>query len=216
MARNGRFLRDIYIDHLKFLPKNLTAPDLPNFYLRTTDYPRTLESIQHLISGLYPEAATTSNLEIRTRNNREDTLFLDFKCHRILELRKLFATTNRPQLKLDWLVLREELSKDTGLGEYIGKEKGEFESCTSIHKLYDSLTSAQAHGLPQPTGLTESHMRKLDGLQVRLWLDIFRESPEFLRLGIGRIYGELAYHMRSVVERNPVAKKLVVYSGHDT
>ena len=49
----GRGLKALYGDALGFLPKKLDDA-MRHVYFRTTDYPRTMESVQHLIGGLYP------------------------------------------------------------------------------------------------------------------------------------------------------------------
>jgi len=53
-TRMGAGLREIYIDKFHLLPDSLTAKDVEMFYLRTTDYPRTHESLASLMEGLYP------------------------------------------------------------------------------------------------------------------------------------------------------------------
>lgn len=57
----GKKLRKIYVDEMRFLPVEFSDSTQKSFYLRTTDYPRTMESLQHLLGGLYPPQTRTSH-----------------------------------------------------------------------------------------------------------------------------------------------------------
>ncbi|KAJ1676907.1 hypothetical protein EV182_007267, partial [Spiromyces aspiralis] len=61
MKRVGRFLRSLYIDQLQFMPAR--APSDGSLYLRSSEYTRTIESINMLVSGLYPTTATDGSLK---------------------------------------------------------------------------------------------------------------------------------------------------------
>lgn len=51
MMSIGSHLRALYVDRLRFLSSQLKASDV---YVRSTDYSRTIESVQYLLGGLYP------------------------------------------------------------------------------------------------------------------------------------------------------------------
>jgi len=53
-TRMGAGLREIYVDKFHLLPDTLTPKDLDLLHLRTTDFPRTRESLASLMEGLYP------------------------------------------------------------------------------------------------------------------------------------------------------------------
>lgn len=55
--RLGQALRARYVTELGFLPAEF---DPTVVYLRSTDVPRTIQSAQSLIAGLFPDAATSS------------------------------------------------------------------------------------------------------------------------------------------------------------
>ncbi|KAK9718795.1 hypothetical protein K7432_005241 [Basidiobolus ranarum] len=48
----GKSLRDVYINKLKYLPQKLKDPR--SFYIRSSDVWRTKQSVQSLLTGLYP------------------------------------------------------------------------------------------------------------------------------------------------------------------
>jgi len=53
MSELGAHFRSLYVDKLKFLDEKLS--NNKSLYLRSTDYSRTLESLQQLVTGgLYP------------------------------------------------------------------------------------------------------------------------------------------------------------------
>jgi acid phosphatase len=51
MMSLGAGLRHLYVHQLHFLDKILNRDDI---YARSTDYSRTIESVQYLLAGLYP------------------------------------------------------------------------------------------------------------------------------------------------------------------
>lgn len=69
----GERIRHLYVDQIGFLPAKL---DPSHLYLRSTSLTRTLESLQELVSGLYPSDTRTENYQpnIVTRLIFEDNL----------------------------------------------------------------------------------------------------------------------------------------------
>jgi len=215
LFRNGQHLRQIYVDHLNFLPTTINKLSPEELYFRTTDYSRTIESFQHLLVGLFPieNDSESPNIIIRSRDHRDENLYFDFKCRRLLELRRHLSALSKPIITEAWLNLREDLIASTALNKILSSS--EFENPGAIHKLSDSLMCAQAHNLNIPKGITSYHLNQLEELHVKFWFEIFKNSPELLRLGIGRLFSDIANHLKSSVA-NPIAVKLAVYSAHDT
>ena len=56
----GVNMRKLYVDKLKFLHPTIDSLHHKDIYLRSTDYARTLESLQYLVNGLYPIGARDS------------------------------------------------------------------------------------------------------------------------------------------------------------
>ncbi|KAI9255976.1 histidine phosphatase superfamily [Sporodiniella umbellata] len=65
MSSLGVRLREAYIDKLKYLPDVF---DEETVYIRSTDYPRTRESVQQLIAGgLYPADKRPEGFQLKLR-----------------------------------------------------------------------------------------------------------------------------------------------------
>lgn len=213
MERNGRHLRKIYSEHLQFLPKKLEGAAPDNFYFRTTDYPRTMESLQHLLLGVFPDLLqTTTPLVFRTRPHSQESLLVDGKCSRVSVLQKAYFAEDRPRLKEEWDKLRCDLVENTALGPMLAGPG--FDRVSSIQHVYDSMYCAYAHGVSLPKGVTAEHMKTLNLLEVNLWLGAYLKYPELPRVGIGRLFSELKGHLASAAASKS-HPKLAVYSGHD-
>ncbi|KAI9292866.1 phosphoglycerate mutase-like protein [Neoconidiobolus thromboides FSU 785] len=217
LYQHGEALKRIYVDHLKFVPQNFDQLKQNQVYLRSTDYPRTIDSLHHLLFGFYPNINTNTitDLIIRSRTHKDETMFMDFTCNRLVQLKKEFDLSYRPELKKEWQTFRELLINETSLADDL-KSK-EFDHPTAIHKVYDTISSAYAHGIKLPDGYTEQHHAKLDELEVKLWFKGFLESKENVKLGIGRFYQDINYHLQQAVENKEQNEaKLSFFSGHDT
>jgi len=89
----GRALRRLYIEKLAFLPDTLANSS--SVYLRSTNMPRTIESLQQAIHGLYPMTKCDANIShhILIRNGREENLVGNtLGCKRLETLLVNFAT----------------------------------------------------------------------------------------------------------------------------
>ncbi|KAI0243717.1 hypothetical protein L0F63_001697 [Massospora cicadina] len=214
LERNGQHLRRIYADHLNFLPLRLHDMPLDDLYLRTTDYPRTIESLQHLLLGLFPDLPKSRGLIFRTQTVTHDSLLADFNCKRIADLKRAHSVETHPSLSERWSGLRKDLIENTALGPALTSQ--EFTRPTAIHHVYDSLVCAFANWIPLPDGVTSKHLAALNSLEVQLWLGSFLATPELNRLGIGRLFSDLQANLASAIDPKVSRPKLAVYSGHDT
>jgi acid phosphatase len=55
LRQSGGNLRGLYVDSLGFLPKELNKESSEDMRVRSTEYARTIESVQYLLNGLYPK-----------------------------------------------------------------------------------------------------------------------------------------------------------------
>ncbi|PIL27692.1 hypothetical protein GSI_10845 [Ganoderma sinense ZZ0214-1] len=91
-TRGESGLRKLYVDRLKFLPDVVRSND--EIYLRSTNIPRTIESLQQIIHGLYPvsKSATDFMPHLRIRNGKDENLFGNtMACKRLEILQVGFA-----------------------------------------------------------------------------------------------------------------------------
>ncbi|KAJ9068047.1 hypothetical protein DSO57_1032687 [Entomophthora muscae] len=213
LERNGRHLRSIYAEYLNFLPPKLAEIDSESLYLRTTDCPRTAESLQHLLVGLFPDFLQSKNTIFRTRTFTHDSLLVDFKCNQISTFRKAYLSESESLLKEKWEKLRKDLIANTALGSVLANPK--YDGAAAIHHVYDSMSCAYAHGLALPDGFTPKHMETLNTLEVELRFGAYFQSPQLSRISIGRLFSELKSHLSATVDPSKAYHKLAVYSGHD-
>ena len=89
----GRRLRHLYVHDLAFLPD--TIRDTNMVYLRSSPWPRALDSLQQVFTGLYPPEKRDGAFHrptIVTRRLDEETLMPneDF-CERFIQLAKAYS-----------------------------------------------------------------------------------------------------------------------------
>ncbi|KAI9189838.1 hypothetical protein H9P43_001271 [Blastocladiella emersonii ATCC 22665] len=233
----GASLRDLYVGKLGFLPSTFADPAL--VYLRSTDYPRTLESLHSLMLGLYPPASRTATdaLHIFTRTpSGRDNVYPDHECARYMHLRKQFTALIKSDLRA-----REYPSWPADLRAMLDEKYGPVLA-------FDVLGSALAHDWP--VNVTPADFERLRAASSRLWFDHMAEYPVFPKLMLGRFVTELhelqhhvvagkpptpdpefSMHLQHVTERHlvrdsgvagpavklaPQLPKFAVYSAHDT
>jgi acid phosphatase len=83
MMALGSRLRFYYINQLKLMGQTLVPQSL---YIRSTDYSRTIESVQYLLGGLYPRKNRFKgqDLEIHVRDYKEETMIPHTNCPSLL------------------------------------------------------------------------------------------------------------------------------------
>jgi acid phosphatase len=83
MMALGSRLRFFYIDQLRLLNPTLVPSSL---YVRSTDYSRTIESVQYLLGGLYPRKNRheKQDLQIHVRDYKDETMIPHTNCPSLL------------------------------------------------------------------------------------------------------------------------------------
>jgi Histidine phosphatase superfamily (branch 2) len=98
MARLGAHIRSVYVDKLGFLPSTWSQTAVESFYLRSSNFPRTFESVHSILCGLYPKSFPPKNTETKVPNptihtrpkEQDDNIYIDFRCKRLNEIKKSF------------------------------------------------------------------------------------------------------------------------------
>lgn len=97
----GRRLRHLYVHQLRFLPEKIS--DASMVYLRSSPWPRTLDSLQQVFSGLYPPGKTDQAFPrptIVTRRLMDETLMPNEDyCERFVQLAKAFSKRTADRCK---------------------------------------------------------------------------------------------------------------------
>ncbi|KAI8097301.1 histidine phosphatase superfamily [Halteromyces radiatus] len=213
MTSLGARLREIYIDKLHYLPDYF---DEKQVYIRSSDYPRTQESVQQMVAGgLYPDGKRSDDsiLQIRIRDPRTENLYSNPNCARLRELSKEFRTKVAELHKDDFKNLTKKLEK------YV--DDVSLVSHPSANGILDTVVSAKVHGFDLPVEFDDQVLLDLEKIVVHEWFYSHMESNEVRRLGLGRLMADIRDRMvrRANGTDHKVGEeeyKLSIYSGHDT
>ncbi|EPS97439.1 hypothetical protein FOMPIDRAFT_1025048 [Fomitopsis schrenkii] len=208
----GRALRQLYIDKLGFLPDVARSHD--DIYLRSTNVPRTIESLQQVIHGLYPDSRRTSDFvpQLRIRNGREENLFGNtLACKRLEVLLVGFAKAASSQWNETLATLDEKVSR------YIGGNPIRLDGKPRASGVLDTVRAANAHGVTVPPEFKDPAVIDLiEKAVVHEWFAGYH-TEEVRRLGMGPLLSDLTRKLVNKAEqggRDPL--KILIHSTHDT
>ncbi|KAK7683555.1 hypothetical protein QCA50_013390 [Cerrena zonata] len=146
----GHSLRRLYVDRLGFLPDKVRGND--EVYFRTTNMPRTTESLQQIIHGLYPTNKCFEGFvpRIRVRNGKDENLFGNtFACKRLEILQIGFAQA----AAASWNSTLEPLDKK--VSKYIDGNPIRLDGKPRASGVLDTVRAAVAHGIAVPPEFKE-------------------------------------------------------------
>ncbi|KAF8157020.1 histidine phosphatase superfamily [Crassisporium funariophilum] len=207
----GNNLRRLYIDRLGFLPD--TLPDERHVYFRTTNMPRTTESLQHIIHGLYPTNKCHPSVfpAILIRNGKDENLIGNtYACKRLEILQVGFATAAAAAYNHTLEPLDKKVSK------YLDGNPIRVDGKPRASGVMDTVRSAIAHGIKVPAEFEDKAI--VDVIEQAVVNEWFADKTEEVRrLAMGRLLEELSNKMQRKAERgNTEPLKILVHSTHDT
>ncbi|KAI1126979.1 histidine phosphatase superfamily [Nemania abortiva] len=217
----GKQLRQLYVDQLGLLPKNLSDPGI--VYARTTMVPRVLESVQQALYGLYPPGTYKASTpwEITMRTPADETLLPNTKsCARLAELAREFSR----QAAAKWNESGDMRFLSEKLGKWIPAGKSlAVDSRPRLFGVMDTINASIAHGPDTrlPDEFYEERVRKtIDRIVVDAHFHGYNVSREFRTLGSGefmggivlRMLGQVRWNQRSSLSAPP---KLSLLGSHD-
>ncbi|KDQ22366.1 hypothetical protein PLEOSDRAFT_1079741 [Pleurotus ostreatus PC15] len=206
----GAALRRLYVERLGFLPDQLLNAE--QAYFRSTNMPRTMESLRNIISGLYPAEKCPNTLPpILIRNGKDENLLGNtFSCKRleILQIGFAQAAANLYNPALE--------SLDRRLSKYIGGHPVRVDGKPRASGIMDTIRAASAHGIKVPPEFEEKAV--VDLIEKAVVAEWFSDKTEEVRrLGMGLLLSDLSRKMSrkvSLGDQDPV--KILVHSTHDT
>ncbi|KAI0073642.1 phosphoglycerate mutase-like protein [Panus rudis PR-1116 ss-1] len=208
----GRALRRLYVDKLGFLPDTVQSND--EIYLRTTNMPRTTESLQHIVHGLYPPEKSDNGFvpRLRIRNGKDENLFGNtLACKRLEHLLVGFAQAAASS----WNSVLEPLDKK--VSKYIGGNPIRLDGKPRASGILDTIRAAVAHGMPVPPEFKEKGVTDvIEKAVVQEWFSGYK-TEEVRRLGMGRLLSDMSEKMGSKAEKgenDPM--RILIHSTHDT
>ncbi|GLB39148.1 putative histidine acid phosphatase family protein [Lyophyllum shimeji] len=216
----GKSLRGLYVQKLGFLPDRLSNKE--QVYFRSTNIPRTIESLQQAIHGLYPtEKCETGVLpDILVRNTKDENLLGNtYACKRLEILQLGFAqaaaTAYNPTLE----------PLDARIAKYLDGKPIRVDGKPRASGIMDTVRAAIAHGIEVPPEFEDkSVVDVIERAVVSEWfagckaisllVSLFQLGP---LLGMGRLLDDLASKMQHKADKgtqDPL--KILVHSTHDT
>ncbi|KAF7349275.1 Acid phosphatase [Mycena sanguinolenta] len=206
----GTALRSLYIDRLGFLP-DLLQPE--EAYFRSTNMPRTIESLEQVIHGLYPSTKCSPNAlpTLLVRNGRDENLLGNtMSCKRLEYLQIGFAQAAAAAYNQTLEPLDKHLSK------YLDGRPIRIDGRPRASGVLDTVRAAVAHGVKVPAEFEDKAIT--DVIEQAVVAEWFADKThEVRRLGMGPLLSDLAAKMARKAElgaEDPL--KVLVHSTHDT
>ncbi|RDB30261.1 putative acid phosphatase SPBC4.06 [Hypsizygus marmoreus] len=215
----GRSLRKLYVDKLGFLSDTLCRKE--EVYFRSTNMPRTIESLQQIVHGLYPTEKCGCGEDvipnILVRNGKDENMLGNtYACKRLeilqLGFAKAAATAYNPSL--------EHLDKR--LSRYLDGNPIRVDGKPRASGIMDTVRAAIAHGIKVPPEFEDKAIVDvIERAVVNEWFAgckiISYKTEEVRRLGMGRLLDDMTRKMQHKIDRgtkDPL--KILVHSTHDT
>lgn len=186
-------------------------------YARSSNVPRTLETLQQVLTELLPGEA--SDVVVWGVDADDEFLYPNaFGCARLMQLYKAARAQHRGAVGVDEAALRREV------GALLRVPPGE----VNFVAARDALVARAAHGLPVPAGVTPAVHRRVDAAAVQqiarlMWRNeagATARANEALSLGIGRLVDHLLGKLKAALASDSAgeagAPRLMLYSAHDT
>lgn len=213
LASLGRWLRNRYISQFHLLNPQLDPKEI---YLRSTNYVRTIESLQYLVHGLYPPPARSeSALHLDIYPHATETMIPQFQqCAALASLYKLQAARME-------ITYAQDIDDALGSMAFLGLvDSSPISKSRRVYRMYDMLSSLQGNKLDLPPGISSAHIQTLECVVVKIWGQIYAANKQITSLAIGRFLPEWTAPMvqaakASMNKASKPQQKFAIFSGHD-
>lgn len=195
----GRWFKHTYMDKHGLIPATFKKEQ---FHLRSTNMQRTLESLQSLMQGMYPDHP--KSIDVKVLDMSQDTLTINRYCPRLKSLKN----TSHEKLKKIFEPKTKEVQK------YFADSHSPFFRSLSPYAIYDLVTSSKAHGLKHFNRIPQKIAQALESYSIEVWFNHLNER-EALSLNTGGIMKEIADHIveKQAYPNSPL--KVSIFSAHD-
>ncbi|CAK0886685.1 unnamed protein product [Prorocentrum cordatum] len=219
-VQNGQRLREAYVDREGFLPVALADVDpevfMKDFFLRSTDVPRTRQSGMALFTGIYGDVDTgrMPHITLNTMDFANENMLVSNACPEAAQLaqRRYFETLENEE---EILNLCRQLAPSS-------VDSSSTNDCFwFLQHLVDCLMSRACPTVPfQPHNSTipPEFLSDDAALFRKVWAATDTAQHGYFkalaRLGIGPFVGEVLHAAKGAL--NGSAPKFLLFSGHDT
>lgn len=204
----GQAFRSLYVYKYALLSETLDESEI---WVRSTDVPRTLQSAQGHLTGLYPPGTTGET-------GQNSVNIID-----IFTMDSYFENMEPNNNLCPILVQYYYNNTDSQTYYQFNKEnynlKKEIEQALDINKapdwsdLMDLFFATQCHGFDLPPGITESVVNAT--YQASLWENNYLLSPSIVnRLSMSTFFEEIINNIEEFISGN-ITTKYFIFSGHD-
>ncbi|GAA55151.1 testicular acid phosphatase homolog [Clonorchis sinensis] len=214
----GMWLRQKYDFYLK---QQYNASD---FYMRSTDYDRTLMSAQAVAAGLYPQKSSPLEpygiqwkpIPVHSVRKDQETLLSLSTCHRLKKLRYGALTAEIVDNFTDSYRSLFNLINSSPVKVKIDR--------FNLWELVDLFICMRANNVPFPAWCTDEIFQKMREVSNYFWLVMSRNSNEILQLEIGVFLKTFIQRLMVITSgvstvtingRQLKSQHTVIYSAHD-
>lgn len=218
MREGGARLREQYPD---IIPP---SPSPQAIRVHSTDFPRTIQSVQALLQGLFPaDRATTVEIDAtKTEQMIPDPVPRVSREQEKLESAVLeseavvrHSAAVEPLRKRYSDVLLQHGTLDPSAYEMAGVGAGdEAGTVLSWNKLAEVLKCLHAYGR-LPAELSDDDVKQASGAGAYRWTALMRER-RIAQLAMGRMASSIVASARAAALDDGCAERLVLWSGHDS
>lgn len=195
----GKWVKHAYVDKHRLISPVF---DSKQFHLRSTNIQRTLESLQSLMQGIYPEYPKP--VDVKVLDLTQDSLTSNRYCPKL----KMFKNAAQEETKKIFDAKTKEIQK------YFSDTHSPFFGSLSPYAIYDLVTSSQANGLSHFKNIPRGIMNALEKYSIEIWFNHLNEK-EALRLNTGGLMKEISDHMIEKRNNPNSPLKISIFSAHD-
>eukprot|EP01135_Chromosphaera_perkinsii_P000347 Nk52_evm6s77 gene=Nk52_evmTU6s77 len=222
--RNGKEFREIYVHRAKFLQPEFTDDDV---FLRSTDKPRTIQTLQGFLMGLYGNDKGNGGEEQTQIMMKEgamiDIFTVDYKKEELVPNNDVCPMWGIHKKKLaeseKWMKHDKDVAIPTEkkMLKMAGFTKKDHMNQEQTYALHDCMMTHVCHSFPLPKGVSSSlFMDFHKDFTWKEWSPYFFPSvEEASKIGIGSFVKILASNIDDMIN-NRASKKMFAFAGHDT
>ncbi|KAI5181001.1 lysophosphatidic acid phosphatase type 6 [Nematocida sp. AWRm80] len=195
----GTWLREKYVNKERLLSEEFKKEE---FHLRSTNFQRTLESLQSLLQGMFRKHHGV--IDVQVNDLMQDTLGCSRYCPKLKSLKN--QSHEEIKKKFD--------SKTKLIQRYFSDNFSKHFATLSPYAIYDLVASSKAHGFKKFTKVPSYIMNDLEKYSLELWFNHLN-TKEGLALNTGCIMKEISdlFLKKATDIHNPV--KMSIFSAHD-